>query len=127
MGERERSESALYVLKATQISCGQPSTPTATVTLIDPFGKERTACDFGTGPVDAVCKAINKIVRADCELTEFSVQAVTHGIDALGEVTVRITAPDGQVFSGRGSECDITVSSAMAYLNAINRMLRKQS
>ena len=54
-------------------------------------------------------------------------QAVTHGIDALGEVTVRITAPDGQVFSGRGSECDITVSSAMAYLNAINRMLRKQS
>ncbi|MGN0262448.1 MAG: 2-isopropylmalate synthase [Eggerthellaceae bacterium] len=127
MGERERSESALYVLKATQISCGQPSTPTATVTLVDPFGKERTACDFGTGPVDAVCKAINKIVRADCELTEFSVQAVTHGIDALGEVTVRITAPDGQVFSGRGSECDITVSSAMAYLNAINRMLRKQS
>lgn len=127
MGERERSESALYVLKSMQISCGQPLTPTATVTLMDPFGKERTECAYGTGPVDALCKAINKIVHTDCELTEFSVQSVTHGINALGEVTIRLMSSDGQIFSGRGSECDITVSSAKAYLNALNRMLRKQS
>ena len=126
MGERAREESALYTLKSTQISCGQPLTPTATVTLVDPFGNERTACDYGTGPVDALCKAIDKVVQADCDLTEFSVQSVTRGIDALGEVTIRITAADGQVYSGRGSECDITVSSAKAYLNALNRMLQKQ-
>ena len=127
MGERAREESALYTLKSTQISCGQPLTPTATVTLVDPFGNERTACDYGTGPVDALCKAIDKVVQADCDLTEFSVQSVTRGIDALGEVTIRITAADGQVYSGRGSECDITVSSAKAYLNALNRMLQKQA
>lgn len=126
MGETEREESALYTLKSTQISCGQPLTPTATVTLIDPYGNERTACDFGTGPIDALCKAIDKIIQADCELSEFSVQSVTHGIDALGEVTMRITAKDGKVYSGRGSECDITVSSAKAYVNALNRMIQHQ-
>ena len=113
--------------KATQISCGQPLTPTATVTLLDPFGNERTACDFGTGPVDALFKAIDKIIQAECELNEFSVQSVTRGIDALGEVTIRITAADGTIYSGRGSECDITVSSAKAYVNALNRMLQKQA
>ena len=126
MGEAERDESALYTLKSTQISCGQPLTPTATVTLIDPYGNERTACAFGTGPIDALCKAIDKIVQTDCELSEFSVQSVTRGIDALGEVTVRITARDGRVYSGRGSECDITVSSAKAYVNALNRMIQHQ-
>ena len=126
MGEAERDESALYTLKSTQISCGQPLTPTATVTLIDPYGNERTACAFGTGPIDALCKAIDKIVQTDCELSEFSVQSVTRGIDALGEVTVRITARDGRVYSGRGSECDIAVSSAKAYVNALNRMIQHQ-
>lgn len=126
MGEREREEHALYTLKATQISCGQPSTPTATVTVIDPFGKERTACAFGTGPIDAVVKAIDSIVDANCKLEDYNVQSVTSGIDALGEVTVRISSANGDVYSGRGSECDITVSSAKAYLNAINRMLQKQ-
>lgn len=127
MGEQAREEDALYTLKSTQISCGQPLTPTATVTLLDPFGNERTACDFGTGPVDALFKAIDKIIQAECELNEFSVQSVTRGIDALGEVTIRITAADGSIYSGRGSECDITVSSAKAYVNALNRMLQKQA
>jgi 2-isopropylmalate synthase len=126
MGERARNEDALYQLKATQISCGQPLTPTATVTIVDPEGKEHIACEYGTGPIDALYKAIDKVVQADCDLSEFSVQSVTRGIDALGEVTVRIMSADGEVFSGRGSECDITVSSAKAYLNALNRMIRKE-
>lgn len=61
-----------------------------------------TACEYGTGPIDAVYKAVNKIVQVDNELTEFSVQSVTRGIDALGEVTIRVTAPDGGVYTGRG-------------------------
>ena len=56
-----------------------------------------TACEFGTGPVDAMCKAVNKIVQVDNDLTEFAVQSVTRGIDALGEVTIRVTDPDGSV------------------------------
>ena len=71
-------------------------------------------------------KAINKVVQAENDLTEYTVQSVTRGIDALGEVTIRITAPDGEVFTGRGSDGDITVSSAKAYVNALNRMLEWQ-
>ena len=56
-------------------------------------------------------------------LTEYSVNAVTKGIDSLGEVTIRISDDLGQIFSGRGSDSDIVVSSAKAYVNAINRMI----
>ena len=66
---------------------------------------------------------MNKIVQVDNELTEFSVQSVTRGIDALGEVTIRVTAPDGGVYTGRGADNDIIVSSTKAYLNALNRLL----
>ena len=126
MGEHDRNENAIYRLDSVQISCGQPLVPTATVKLTDSFGQQRTACDFGTGPIDAMYKAINKVVQAENDLTEYTVQSVTRGIDALGEVTIRITAPDGEVFTGRGSDGDITVSSAKAYVNALNRMLEWQ-
>ena len=68
-------------------------------------------------------KAVNKIVQVENDLTEFSVQSVTRGIDALGEVTIRVTAPDGEVYTGRGADNDIVVSSARAYVNALNRLL----
>lgn len=126
MGEHDRNENAIYKLDACQISCGNPLTPTATVTLTDSFGNQHTAAEYGTGPIDAMYKAINKIVQAENDLTEYSVQSVTRGIDALGEVTIRITAPDGEVYTGRGSDSDITVSSAKAYVNALNRMLEQQ-
>lgn len=123
VNERDRNESALYTLEGVQISCGFPLTPTATITLRNQADQVVTACEFGTGPVDAVYKAVNKIVQVDNELTEFSVQSVTRGIDALGEVTIRVTAPDGEVYTGRGADNDIIVSSAKAYLNALNRLL----
>ena len=123
VNERERNESALYTLEGVQISCGFPLTPTATVTLRNQADQVVTACEFGTGPVDAMCKAVNKIVQVDNDLTEFSVQSVTRGIDALGEVTIRVTAPDGDVYTGRGADGDIVVSSTKAYLNALNRLL----
>ena len=66
---------------------------------------------------------INRIVQVENDLTEFSVQSITRGIDALGEVTIRVTAPDGEVYTGRGSDGDIVVSSTKAYLNALNRLL----
>ena len=84
------------------MSTGFPLTPTATVTLRNAADQVVTACEYGTGPIDAVYKAVNKIVQVDNELTEFSVQSVTRGIDALGEVTIRVTAPDGGVYTGRG-------------------------
>ena len=50
-------------------------------------------------------------------------EAIAAGIDALGEVTIRVTAPDGEVYTGRGADNDIVVSSARAYVNALNRLL----
>lgn len=123
INEHDRNIGAVYILDSVQVSCGFPLKPTATVTLTDKDGNTTTACEFGTGPIDAVYKAVNKIVRVETDLTEFSVQSVTRGIDALGEVTVRITASDGAIFSGRGADGDIVVSSTKAYLNAINRLL----
>ncbi len=123
VGEHNRTQAAHYTLKAVQISCGQPLIPTATVTLADKNGEEYTSCSTGTGPVDALYKAVNEIVDIENELSEFAVQSVTRGIDALGEVTIRVTAPDGQVFTGRGADGDIIVSSAKAYLNALNRLI----
>lgn len=123
INERERNESALYTLEGVQISCGFPLTPTATLTLKDAEGVVTTACEYGTGPIDAVYKAVNKIVQVENDLSEFSVQSVTRGIDALGEVTVRVTAGNGDVYTGRGADGDIIVSSTKAYLNALNRLL----
>ena len=123
VGEQGRTQEASYTLKSVQISCGQPLTPTATVTLVDKNDNEFCACSIGTGPVDALYRAVNEIVDIENDLSEFSVQSVTRGIDALGEVTIRVTAADGTVYTGRGSDGDIIVSSAKAYLNALNRLI----
>ena len=127
MNESQREETALYTLESAQISCGFPLTPTATVSLRNAADQVVCACEYGTGPVDAVCKAVDKIIQVDNDLTEFAVQAVTRGIDALGEVTIRVTAPDGEVYTGRGADADIIVSSTKAYINALNRLLNDKA
>ena len=123
INERDRNVHAIFTLKALQISCGFPLTPTATLTLADEEGVETTVCAYGTGPIDAAYKAIDEIVQVRNDLAEFSIQSLTRGVDALGEVTVRVVADDGRVYVGRGSDGDIIVSSAKAYLNALNRLL----
>ena len=121
--EHQRSVSAVYTLNTLQVSCGHPLIPTATVSITDDKGRTATTCAYGTGPVDATYKAIDQIVSVHGDLKEFAVNAVTRGIDALGEVVVRITAENGETFTGRGSDNDIVYSSAKAYINAINRMI----
>ncbi len=127
VNERRREATAVWALNAVQISCGFPLKPTATITLQDAEGTEYTEVAYGTGPIDAVYKAANKIIGVENDLSEFSVKSVTRGIDALGEVTVRVTAADGEVYIGRGSDGDIVVSSARAYINAMNRLLTDQA
>jgi 2-isopropylmalate synthase len=111
----------LFRLELVQVSCGDRARPTATVTLITPNGEELTDAAIGTGPVDAVYKAINRVVNVPNELIEFSVQSVTKGIDALGEVTIRLRQNE-RVFSGHAANTDIIVASAQAYVNALNRL-----
>jgi 2-isopropylmalate synthase len=127
----------IWKLNYIQVSCGDRLNSTATVSLTDPNGAILIDAAIGTGPVDAVYKAINRIVEAPNILTEFSVQAVTEGIDAIGEVTIRIQPENGQgyttnpqtgaqvvrTYSGHGASTDIIVASARAYMSALNKML----
>lgn len=126
VSEREREEGALFTLTGVQVSCGFPLKPTATVTLMDIEGNETTVCEWGAGPIDAAYKAIDQITGVENDLSEFSVQSITRGIDALGEVTVRVKSANGEVFTGRGSDGDIIVSSTKAYLNAVNRLMQRK-
>jgi 2-isopropylmalate synthase len=118
-----------YHLEHIQVSCGNRSIPTATVRIRGPNGHTSCDADHGTGPVDAVYRAINRVIGEENELIEFSVQAVTEGIDAVGRVTIRIQAGeplDGAerpVFSGHGADTDIVVAAAKAYIFALNRLI----
>jgi len=111
----------LFRLEFVQVSCGDRARPTATVTLRTPEGEELTDAAIGTGPVDAVYKAINRVVNVPNQLIEFAVQSVTAGIDAIGEVTIRLRHKE-RVYSGHAANTDIIVASAQAYINALNRL-----
>jgi 2-isopropylmalate synthase len=84
-------------------------------------GREKRAEARGGGPVDATFKAIESMVESGTELLLYSVNNVTEGTDSQGEVTVRL-ARDGRIVNGMGSDTDIVVASAKAYINALNKM-----
>ena len=123
MADRERRGEEVYHLEQVHVSCGEPGIPTATVELLAPDGQHLVDAAHGTGPVDAVYMAISRIVPEPAELIEFAVKAVTRGIDAQGEVTIRVRSEDGRIFTGRGAHTDIIVASAKAYVNALNRLI----
>lgn len=102
------------------INSGNTITSTANVKLsVDGEAIEKVAT--GDGPVDACFKAINKIVKLNVRLDNYTIQSVTEGVDALGEVVVRVRSPKG-VITGRGLSTDIIEASIKAYLNAINKL-----
>jgi 2-isopropylmalate synthase len=126
----------LFTLDGLQVACGTMGLPTATVRLIDPKGEKLVHASVGTGPVDAAFKAIDAIVSSSSTLVEFVIHAITQGIDAQGEVTVRIQGAEStshlnaqkettqpHTYGGYGADTDIVVASAKAYLSALNKML----
>ncbi len=130
----------VFSLDGLQVACGTIGMPTATVRLRGPDGKIHTHASIGTGPVDATYKAIDHIVKVPNTLVEFNIHAITEGIDALGEVTVRVQpkesfakfdaqneTPYGRVFGGHGADTDIIVASAKAYLSALNKLITAQT
>ncbi|MBD2516839.1 2-isopropylmalate synthase [Nostoc sp. FACHB-973] len=112
-----------FQIEHVQVICGDCTCPTATITIVTPDGKILTDASVGTGPVDAVYQAINRLVQIPNQLIEFSVQSVTGGIDALGTVTVRLRHEE-RIFSGQASDTDIVVAAAYAHTNALNRLYR---
>jgi len=125
----------LFGLEAIQVIAGM-GMPTATVKLRCPDGETRVSVAIGTGPVDATFRAIDQLVEAPAELQEYSINAVTEGIDALGEASVRVRAKSEStrikaqfsgthlpIFHGQAADTDVIVASAKAYLSALNRLM----
>jgi len=97
--------------------------PHAHITISD-SGLEKKAEADGGGPVDASFKAIESIVKSGAELQLYSVNNITSGTDAQGEVTVRL-AKGGRIVNGQGADTDIVIASAKAYLNGLNKLHSK--
>jgi 2-isopropylmalate synthase len=109
-----------YRLVSTRFHSETGETPVAEITL-SIGGAEKQARANGSGPVDAAFKAIETVATTGSELLLYSVNAITSGTDAQGEVTVRLSR-DGRVVDGQGADTDIIVASAKAYLNALNKL-----
>lgn len=115
----------LWRLENIRVTSGTDIVPTATVKLSSK-AKVYTKTAVGDGPVDACYKAIDKITGIRGRLLDYSIHAVTSGKDAFGEVIIRVMAKKREV-SGRGASTDIIEASAKAYLNAINKIVRKKT
>ena len=110
----------VYELKSFVINAGTDISATATVKL-EKDGEVLEAVATGSGPIDAAFSAMDHIIQSGAELETYSIQAVTEGEDALGEVTVRLRH-DGQTISGRGVSTDILEASIRAYINGMNKI-----
>jgi len=123
VSEQVQLPESKFLISHVQVSCGSTSKPTATVTLLNTEDHtEDTAVAIGTGPVDAVCEALNALAKVPNELIEFSVKSVTEGIDALGEVTIKIRN-NNKIYSGHSADTDVVVAAANAFVNALNRLV----
>lgn len=109
-----------YKLLYLSVSAGSVSVPNATVQM-EVDGKVIQDAAFGRGPVDATFKTIQKIVKRKPQLTRYTVNAITSGTDALGEVVVGLEENE-RIFIGRGIDPDVVMASAKAFVNGLNKM-----
>ncbi len=112
-----------YKLIALKVCSETGETPYATIT-VRVGEQELTGKAHGSGAVDASLKAIDKIISSDASLELYSVNNITSGTDAQGDVTVRL-AKGGRVVNGLGADTDIVIASAKAYINALNKLEEK--
>jgi len=123
VADEVRTSQEIYKLEYIKTSSGTDQTPSATIRLRKE-GQiiEKTAT--GDGQVDAACKAISLATGVETKLLSYNVSAITGGLDAQGDVTIRLEI-EGKEVLGRGVSTDIIEASARAYLNAINKALSK--
>ncbi len=114
-------ETEIYELVSSSVCSETGEVPNATVVL-KVRGQEISASAQGSGPVDAVYSAIQTITQHKADLQLYSVNAITSGTDAQGEVTVRLEKT-GRIVHGHGADTDIVIASAKAYLDALNKLV----
>ena len=107
-------------LSYMSVICDSDKKPHAKIKL-NIKGEDKEASAEGDGAVDAAFNAIKNIIDLKVELKLYSVNNITSGTDAQGEVTVRVVKDD-LIVNGHGSDTDIVKASVLAYLNAINKI-----
>lgn len=137
VGDQARQSEEVYSLDSLQVTCGSMGMATATIRLVGPDGNLHIKAATGSGPVHATYEAMDAVIGLPNTLLEFNIHAVTEGIDAIGEVTVRLQAEDSSLsqrtspqngiarartFGGYGADTDIIVAAAKAYLAALNKL-----
>ena len=110
----------IYELLYLNVVSGTVAVPTATVKL-KINDEEAQSAGFGVGPIDATFNTIVKMTGSNAKLMRFSVNAITGGMDAQGEVTARLQE-NGFVVLGKGTDSDIITASAKAFVNGLNRL-----
>jgi 2-isopropylmalate synthase len=115
----------MFRLVHLSVQASDTGVPPSAAIVMEVGGERRQHTTFGVGPIDAVFNAISQIVGRAPQLRHYSVNAITGGTDAQGEVTVKLQE-NGSAAVGRGADADIITASAKAYLNALNRLAKKE-
>lgn len=124
--ERIGEQVEYFSLLTFHLTYGSHAVPTATLRVKNHTGEIREEAACGNGSVDAIFKTVDRITNEEVELVNYQIHSVTDGRDALGEVSVQLKQ-HGLVVRGRGVSTDILEASVRAYLDAVNRLLQKQS
>ena len=133
LGTIPQAEKSIELEELTVV-CGMNVTPTATVKLKikhQDEWSEHIASAIGVGPVDAACNALSKAFKryygkiGDVKLAEYNLEAITGGTDALGHVRVRLADNRGFLVDARATHEDIVMSSVLAMINGLNRIVAK--
>ena len=110
---------------SVDIESGSNKNPSAKINIKNTQNnKIKSSTSSGTGPVDAIYKAIDKQINLKVVLNEWRIEAVTEGIDAIGDAIVKLEH-EGNLVIGRGSDTDILVASAKAYIDGLNKLTNK--
>ncbi|MEI7881084.1 MAG: 2-isopropylmalate synthase [bacterium] len=110
-----------YLLDYLHVSAGTSTVPTATLRL-KRGGEVLQDASCGDGPVDAALKTIDRITKVKGKLLDFSLQAISVGKDAMGEVTIRVAFGD-EIVSAKAASTDIVEAGTKAYLSCVNHLL----
>jgi 2-isopropylmalate synthase len=115
-----------YELDSFQVYYGTANTPTAVVRINTPTKEVKEAALTGNGSVEALYKTIDSLINEELDLIDYQLNSVGGGKDALAEAFVQLSV-NGEVMNGRGSDQDVLMASANAFLNAVNRYMIKHS
>ena len=120
VAEEDTNFDEQFKLVSLKVASGTNQPPHAEL-ILTIRGQQQHASAEGGGPVDAAFRAIESIAASKVKLQLYSVNSITSGTDAQGEVTVRLEK-DGDIVNGHGADTDIVIASVKAYLNALNKI-----